>query len=76
MKKILLFAFFGFILSSCATTATSDDATPQQNTNNAAATQPVDPNNLTDEEKAQIAHQQIIAFEQNQVKMYTQPVNN
>jgi hypothetical protein len=71
MKKIISFIFLGLLVSSCTTTATKDDTTASSSSSAGAATP-----QGTQPDQAEIARQQIAAFEANQTRMYTQPVNN
>ncbi len=70
MKKLISFLFLGLFLSSCTTTATQDD-TAQTTGANAEATA-----SQTPPDQAEIARQQMAAYQAHQIKMYTQPVNN
>ena len=64
MKKIIPALFLSVLLSACSTTATTDTATPQNNTPSQQSTAP------------DLATQQIQAFEANQIKLHSQPVAN
>lgn len=71
MKKIISFIFLGLLVSSCTTTATKDDTTASSASTTGAATP-----EGTQPDQAEIARQQIAAYQAHQIQMYTQPVNN
>lgn len=74
MKKILAALFLGFLVTSCSTTATQDNTTSTTQTGDATAT--TNQTGTEQPDQDEIARQQIAAFEANQVKMYTHPVDN
>jgi PBP1b-binding outer membrane lipoprotein LpoB len=73
MKKIISALFLGLLLAGCSTTASTGDTTTPKNYDSTASQPQSSSGELTQDE---IAQRQMQAFEANQVRMYTQPVNN
>jgi PBP1b-binding outer membrane lipoprotein LpoB len=73
MKKIISTLFLGLLIAGCSTSPTEDTPTPKNY--DTATTQP---QSSSDDQPSQddVARQQIQAFEANQIRLYTQPVNN
>lgn len=67
MKKIISTLIVGFVLCGCDTIPTTDTETPKNN-DSAQQSAPQDQQTL--------AEQQMAAFQANQIRLNTQPVNN